>query len=123
MLVYIVVVCFRFWYISLVACHRPRKGKAGCQWSYNQSIDVTIDYDIWLVNGSPDSKHQNPFEHQFSYEMHDVLEIYVLFVLLNSVLLAVQLWMFRYQRHLLIQIITAVLAMEVIFDLYTRPSS
>ena len=36
-----------------------------------------IAYDIWLVNGHPSSKHNNHFEHQFSYESHDVFEIYL----------------------------------------------
>ena len=37
----------------------------------------TLEYDIWLVNGHPESKSNNPFEHQFSYELHDIFEIYL----------------------------------------------
>lgn len=37
----------------------------------------TFAYDIWLVNGNPSAKSNNRFEHQFSYELHDVFEIYL----------------------------------------------
>ena len=37
----------------------------------------TIHYDIWLVNGAPSSQHNNRFEHQFSFEQHDIIEIYL----------------------------------------------
>lgn len=103
--------CYRFWYISLVACHRPRGQQ--CHWSYNSSIDLEVDYDIWFVNGNPENKHQNPFEHQFSFEMHDVLEIYLAFFLLNLFLLGVQLVVFRKTKHMLLRLITIVIALEV----------
>jgi hypothetical protein len=71
----------RFWYISLVACTRDK-----CTWRdlntvYNQSIatpvSYTVAYDIWLVNGNPNAKTTNRFEHEFSYELHDIFEIYL----------------------------------------------
>nr|QVK45727.1 G protein-coupled receptor [Proales similis] len=75
----------RFWYVSLVACSRDTKT---CRWNYLPDLNVSnastpidsyiIGYDIWLVNGNPDENHLNPFEHQFSYEMHDIIEIYLL---------------------------------------------
>ena len=42
-----------------------------------QLPSFTIAYDIWLVNGNPNSKSRNHFEHQYSYEMHDIFEIYL----------------------------------------------
>ena len=104
----------RFWYISLVSCSRPRPHKAKeCSWSYNTSLDLQLKYDIWLVNGDPNTKHMNPFEHQFSYEMHDVLEIYLTFLVLNAFLLVIQVWVFRAQRHALIFMLTAMITIEV----------
>jgi hypothetical protein len=71
----------RFWYISLVACTRDK-----CVWRDlntvgNQTVDrpisYTIAYDIWIVNGNPNAKSNNRFEHEFSYELHDIFEIYL----------------------------------------------
>ncbi|XP_067943576.1 integral membrane protein GPR180-like isoform X2 [Watersipora subatra] len=102
----------RFWYASLVGCQRARR-KKGCSWKYNTTLNVAIDYDIWFVNGDPASKHLNPFEHQFSYEVHDVIEIYLAFLILNGLLLALQVWVFRNQRHVLIYLLTTILVLEV----------
>lgn len=105
---------FRFWYISLVSCSRGRpKKQKQCSWSHNTSLNLEMDYDIWFVNGDPNTKHMNPFEHQFSYELHDVLEIYLTFLVLNGFLLTIQVWVFRQQRHVLIYMLTAILTMEV----------
>lgn len=75
----------RFWYLSIVACSRDN-----CQWkdlgsmissnnSSNkaQSPSYTIAYDIWLVNGNPKSDRIFLFQHQFTYELQDVFEIYL----------------------------------------------
>ena len=37
----------------------------------------TLAYDIWLVNGNPSVSAKNRFEHQFSFELHDIFEIYL----------------------------------------------
>lgn len=44
----------------------------------------TLAYDIWLVNGHPSSSFKNRFEHQFSYELHDIFEIYLFSFLIYS---------------------------------------
>jgi len=44
----------------------------------------TLAYDIWLVNGHPSVSSKNRFEHQFSYELHDVFEIYLCSFLIYS---------------------------------------
>jgi hypothetical protein len=56
--------CNRFWYVSLVACYRD---PLTCQWKHTGNHTV-IDYDIWLVNGNPYTKNQNPLEYQFSFD-------------------------------------------------------
>jgi hypothetical protein len=95
----------RFWYISLVACTRDASNS--CEWhdlseyelisshisthsnsstthstSYALNYDreqfsYRLAYDIWLVNGNPNSPLKNHFEHQFTYELHDIFEIYL----------------------------------------------
>ena len=41
------------------------------------SVSYTIAYDIWMVNGNPRASVKRRFTHQFSYELHDVLSIYM----------------------------------------------
>nr|CAD7259527.1 unnamed protein product [Timema shepardi] len=53
----------RFWYISMVACYRD----SSCQW-HHLDEEMDIDYDIWLVNGSPNISGYNPFLYQFSVD-------------------------------------------------------
>ena len=54
----------RFWYISLVACHRD---PVTCEWRHTRQ-PITVQYDIWLVNGDPRKRAQNPLEYQFSFD-------------------------------------------------------
>lgn len=100
---------FRFWYLSMVACHRdPKK----CKWNSDSSKKIDIDYDIWLVNGDPASKHLNPFEHQFSFEMHDVVEIYALFTVLYTITLPVWIYAYRKQVHPITKLLTVCISTE-----------
>ncbi len=102
----------RFWYLSFVACTREK-----CTWrdvysiyNSNSSLDLsstfikpppsyTIDYDIWIVNGHPDSQSINRFEHQFSYELHDIFEIYLCSFLIYSILLPFIMYRIYYNFH------------------------
>ncbi|VDN45582.1 unnamed protein product [Dibothriocephalus latus] len=45
-------------------------------------LPTTINYDIWLVNGVPSLQDYYRFEHQFSFEDHDIFEMYLVFCLL-----------------------------------------
>ena len=73
---------------------------------------MELQYDIWLVNGDPDSKHLNPFEHQFSFEMHDVFEIYLIFSLLYALILGVWIYAFKQQLHPITKILTVCISAE-----------
>ena len=94
--------------MSLVACHRSED----CKWKTNTTVNIEIDYDIWLVNGNPDSKHLNPFEHQFSFEMHDVVEIYLIFVVLYTITLPIWIYAYRQQIHPLTKMLTVCISTE-----------
>lgn len=100
---------FRFWYLSMVSCHRDSKG---CHWGANHSVNIKIDYDIWLVNGDPASKHLNPFEHQFSFEMHDVFEIYAIFSLLYTITLPIWIYAYKQQVHPITKLLTVCISTE-----------
>ncbi|OON24016.1 hypothetical protein X801_00071 [Opisthorchis viverrini] len=84
----------RYWYLMLVACSRNPQT---CQWvttalpnpdTPSSSIISTasLDYSIWLVNGAPRLQGFNKFEHQFSFEKHDSVEIYLVFFVLYAIL-------------------------------------
>lgn len=90
-----------------MACHREH-----CNWTEDTSKAIDIDYDIWLVNGDPASKHLNPFEHQFSFEMHDVFEIYAIFSVLYIPTVIVWVYAYKQQVHLLTKMVTVCIGSE-----------
>lgn len=85
----------RFWYLSLIACYRnlttcewetsalPRPdidlSKSDCRDSSRPCVPMRMHYDIWMVNGVPRLRDYYRFEHQFSFEYHDIFEIYLTF--------------------------------------------
>lgn len=102
----------RFWYLSMVACYRNTT-KNNCSW-VRSTENIDIDYDIWLVNGDPGSKHQNPFEHQFSFEDHDLVESYAVFFVLYIILIPIWLYAYIKQKHTITKILTASMCFEFI---------
>lgn len=57
--------CFRFWYVSLVACQRDN---VTCKWRQTRQR-LNISYDIWFVNGNPNtSSTADSFVYQFSFD-------------------------------------------------------
>ena len=102
----------RFWYISMVSCYRNTSNVEKCWWAHNGNQDIQIDYDLWLVNGNPFTKHFNPFEHQFSFEYHDVFEIYLAFFGVYTVLVPIQMYALSRQKHVLPLILTITMCME-----------
>lgn len=94
-----------------MSCHLNSSDVNTCHWQHQQQ-PLSIDYDIWLVNGHPFTKHVNPFEHQFSFEQHDVFEIHVTFLFLCSILIPLWLYAYRKQRHRLTQLFTACILLE-----------
>ena len=61
--------------MSLISCYwRPDN----CQWE-RVADDLLLNYDIWIVNGNPELKSRdNRFEYHFSFDMHDIVEIYLI---------------------------------------------
>lgn len=85
----------RYWYLSLVACSR---NPVTCEWETTSvqrpsdpsfSPSQMLSYNVWLVNGVPHLQGFNRFEHQFSFESHDTMEIYLVFLALYLALAAV----------------------------------
>ncbi|ESO05882.1 hypothetical protein HELRODRAFT_64810 [Helobdella robusta] len=89
----------RYWYISMVACSLNTTNSS-CQWTHiKNSPSMLINYDIWLVNGDPDDKNSNFFEHHFSIEQFDVFEIYLTFFILYILIIPVQAYALSLRRH------------------------
>ncbi len=61
----------RFWYVSLVSCRRDADT---CRWEHARgAANVSVDYDLWLVNGDPSRQNRNPFfKYQYSYDQQVV---------------------------------------------------
>ncbi|CAG5134447.1 unnamed protein product [Candidula unifasciata] len=103
----------RFWYLSFVSCFRDTSGRK-CEWQSSEDSGIIINYDIWLVNGNPSVRGQNPFEHQFSFEFHDVFEIHVIALILCIAIFLLWLYAFSKQRHMVTRLFTACLCGEML---------
>ncbi|CAG7725104.1 unnamed protein product [Allacma fusca] len=99
----------KFWYVSLVACYRDPKT---CKWKHSRNY-TAVQYDIWLVNGNPYTKAQNPLEYQFSFDRQDTVEIYLVFFVCYLVLVPLQVHAVLRQRHILPRLFTGSIALEL----------
>lgn len=99
----------RFWYLSIVSCYRD----GSCLWNSSANPSVSIKYNIWLVNGNPSVKGFNPFEHQFSFEVHDVFEIHLAAFATTVVLLLMWMYAFSKQKHIVTKVFTVSIAVEL----------
>lgn len=98
----------RFWYVSLVACYRNENT---CEW-HHTTDNISIHYDIWLVNGNPNNSAYNPLVYQFSFDKQNTVELYFVFFLVYCVLVPLQLYAVSRQRHPVTRLFTASLLME-----------
>lgn len=79
-----------------MACKR---NPVTCEWETtavyhpNEKNDTnehhSLSYDIWLVNGVPRLQWFNQFEHQFSFEDQNTVEIYLFFLFLYILLVII----------------------------------
>ncbi|XP_014216144.1 transmembrane protein 145 [Copidosoma floridanum] len=99
----------RFWYVSLVACYRNNET---CQWEYYDKQDE-LEYDIWLINGNPNNTGLSSLSsYQFSYDRQNTIELYLLFFICYTVLVPLQLFAVRLQKHPVTKLFTASLLLE-----------
>uniref|UniRef100_T1JGC1 GPR180/TMEM145 transmembrane domain-containing protein n=1 Tax=Strigamia maritima TaxID=126957 RepID=T1JGC1_STRMM len=103
----------RFWYLSMVSCYRN-----SCSWTSDPTLDIEIDFDIWLVNGNPFNNHHNPFKYQFSFDRQDCAVIYVIFLILYWVLVPIQICAVMRQKHLITRLFTLSLLLEPVGILF-----
>ncbi|XP_076305830.1 transmembrane protein 145-like [Tachypleus tridentatus] len=102
----------RFWYVSLVACHRTPNV---CEWREStQDSRAAIEYDVWLVNGNPFISNRNPLEYQFSFDQQDITEMNMGFFTLYLILVPLQVYAVVRQHHHLTRLFTASLVLQML---------
>ncbi|XP_058458384.1 integral membrane protein GPR180-like [Malaya genurostris] len=110
----------RFWYVSLVSCYQ---NVTTCQWhyydyrKYHPDALPQIDYDIQLVNGNPNRQSLsffNPLLFHFSFDQQNTLEMYLIFFVIYLVMVPMQIYAVRLQKHPVTRLFTISLALEFI---------
>lgn len=107
--------------MALVACYRNR---TTCQWHSHESLArqpnststilSTLQYDINLVNVHPNNFAAHPLSFQFSYDQQNLLEMYFIFMLVYIVLLPMQIYAVRRQKHPVTKLFTLSLLSEFV---------
>ncbi|KAG7164742.1 Transmembrane protein 145-like 1 [Homarus americanus] len=101
--------CYRFWYLSLVACMR----NSSCAWQH-VPWPLEMEYDLNIVNGKPNAADHNPFEYHFSFDKQDTVEIYLVCVVFyGCVLVPLQVYAACRQIHPITRLFTATLIMQL----------
>ncbi|EDW00895.1 uncharacterized protein LOC6561280 [Drosophila grimshawi] len=111
----------RFWYVALVACYRNR---STCAWHAHEqlarlsnrssSLLATLQYDINLVNVHPNNSVAHPLTFQYPYDQQNLLEMYLIFMLVYIVLLPMQIYAVRHQKHPVTKLFTLSLLSEFV---------
>ena len=81
-----------------------------CYWRSDSCVweriddDFRLNYDIWIVNGNPEAtSRDNRFEYHFSFDNHDLVEIYficvLLYLLIPLPLVVIKLRSLAYAKH------------------------
>lgn len=89
--------------MSIVSCYLDEES---CTWHHYTGAPSTdnktltsnsqaIQYDFWLVNGSPNISFYNSMLYQFSFDRQNTLELYLMFWLCYIILLPVQIYAVR----------------------------
>lgn len=101
----------RFWYLSLVAC---RRNPVTCEWEPVSDFDSDIAYDLYLLNGNPEGRNKNMFKLQFSYDNQDLLEVYILLLIVYTILTPLQFYAVNRQKHPISRLLAAALTVQII---------
>lgn len=108
---------FRFWYISITSCYQ---NKQTCKWHhYDHFKNITenfplIDFNFEVVNGNPKSQAHNFFIFHFSFDQQNILEMYLIFFIIYLILVPLQLYAVRIQKHPVTKLFTLSLMLEFI---------
>lgn len=99
--------------MALTACYRNR---TTCKWQAYDHLKShnELTYDIYVVNTHPNNSAAHPLTFQFSFDQQNLLEMYMIFLLVYMVLLPVQIYAVRLQKHPVTRLFTLSLASEFI---------
>ncbi|OQR68919.1 hypothetical protein BIW11_01935 [Tropilaelaps mercedesae] len=105
----------RFWYVTLVACYRDRRN---CTWRSSADDHLTLDYDIYLVNGHP--QDSTALDDEFSFEEQGSLQRTGIFFALYVFLLALHVHLqINKERHPLTRILFMAVLLQFVSHLAT----
>lgn len=104
-----------------MACYQ---NQTTCQWHAHESLPRlsnqsskllnTLSYDIHLVNIHPNHSAAHPLTYQYSYDQQNLLEMYLVFLLVYIVLLPMQIYAVRRQKHPVTKLFTLSLLSEFV---------
>lgn len=99
----------------MVACYRDR---TTCQW-HSPAISSNdtghdVHYDIHVVNGHPNASGGHPLSYEFSFDQQNILEMYLIFLLVYIILLPMQIYAVRIQKHPVTRLFTISLLSEFV---------
>lgn len=105
----------------MVACYRDRNT---CQWhAYNTPSNPSayvndtvykLQYDIHVVNGHPNNSAAHHLTHEFSFDQQNLLEMYLIFLLVYIILMPMQIYAVSLQKHPVTKLFTISLLSEFI---------
>ncbi|XP_052888641.1 integral membrane protein GPR180 [Anopheles moucheti] len=109
----------RFWYVSMVACYQ---NVSTCQWHHYDYRKYhveppSIDFDITLVNGNPNRQTLsffNPLLFHFSFDRQNTLEMYLIFFVVYLLMVPLQIYAVRLQKHPVTRLFTVSLVLEFV---------
>lgn len=76
--------------------------------------DFIINYDIRLINGNPNQSSANPLTIQFSFDQQNVLEMNLIFFFVYMILVPLQIYAVRIQKHPVTKLFTISLILEFV---------
>lgn len=102
-----------------MACYR---NVTTCEWHYfdtnqfNQTDTKSfiINYDFKLVNGNPNQSSSNPLTFHFSFDQQNILGMNLIFFVVYLILVPLQLYAVRIQKHPVTKLFTISLILEFI---------
>lgn len=101
-----------------MACYR---NTTTCQWHHYDprrfsggKAPPEIEYDFQLVNGNPNQSAFIPVAFHFSFDQQYTFEMYLIFILVYTVLVPLQVYAMRRQRHPVTRLFFISIVMEFI---------
>lgn len=82
--------------------------------NHRSDFDYEISYDIRLVNGNPNQSTSNPLTFQFSFDQQNILEMNLIFLTVYLILVPMQIYAVRIQKHPVTKLFTLSLILEFV---------